>query len=178
MNEADVRNVYTMACMMWAFCSVMWACMVFNWDATQYFCSEDDNSKAVYIKSKDDSDELPLTRESAGTLGLSIKYYHLHNAKGMACEPVYIIADDDMAADDFFHIPIIGLGNSTDVGSKGHLCFCKTRSCNEAFYRWFAKEVVIPFIASVREYHQPLVINLDDHFIYFNFVLLSIFRVI
>jgi transposase len=116
-NEADPRNAYTMACMMYAFCAILAACMVFNWDATQFYINLDVNDKAVYIKS--DENQRPLTRESSGTLGISIKYYHFHNAAGETAPAVYIIADDKMAEEDFVVLPIIGLGNSTEVGSKG-----------------------------------------------------------
>ena len=154
-NEADPRNAYTMICMMWAFCSRLDACMCFNWDATQFYITSDAEDMAVYIKG--DQGNIPLTRESSGMLGVSIKYYHFHNSEGETAQSVYIIADNSMDEDAFFVQPIVGLGNSTEVGSKGFLCWCKTRNCNEKFYRWFAKEIVIPFIKKVREVHQPKV---------------------
>ena len=156
-NEADPRNAYTMICMLWAFCSILHACMCFNWDATQFFVSPDSQNTAVYIKGADDCGNIPLTRESSGNLGLSIKYYHLHNAQGETAPPVYVIADDSLREDDFFVLPITGLGNGTNVGSQGYLCWCKTRNCNDKFYRWFAKEIVVPFVRSVRDIHDPRV---------------------
>ena len=56
----------------------------------------------------------------------------------------------------FFVLPIVGLGNSTEVGSLGYLCWCKTRNGNDKFYLWFAKTIVIPFVKKVRDVHQPL----------------------
>ena len=152
LNEGDPRNVYTMACMMWAFCAILAACMCFNWDATQFYMSDDITDTAVYIKG--DSCHIPLTRESSGGLGISIKYYHFHNAAGEAGPAVYIIADDSMSEEEFWVTSVVSLGNSTEVGSKGYLCFCKTRNGNDAFYEWFAKTVVVPFVQKVREIHQ------------------------
>lgn len=151
-NEADPRNAYTMACMLWAFCAILSACMCYNWDATQFYMSDDVSDMAVYIKG--DSCRVPLTRESSGGLGVSIKYYHFHNAAGEAAPAVYVIADESFSEGEFFVLPIIGLGNSTEVGSKGYLCWCKTRNCNDSFYRWYAKEIVVPFVQRVREVHQ------------------------
>lgn len=61
-----------------------------------------------------------------------------------------------MSDGDFFVLPIVGLGNSTEVGSLGYLCWCKTRNGNDKFYLWFAKTIVIPFVKKVRDVHQPL----------------------
>jgi len=112
---------------------------------------------AVYIKSNDHRESLPLTRESSGTLGISIKYYHLHNANGENASAVYLVADDSMAPDDFFVVSVIGLGSDTSVGSKGFLAFTKTRNGNEKFYRWFGTEIVVPFVHLVRCIHEPKV---------------------
>ena len=156
-NEADVRNVYSMICMLWAFCAISSPCVVFNWDATQFYVSMEGSETAVYIKSNDDRESLPLTRESSGTLGISIKYYHLHNANGENASAVYLVADDSMSPDDFFVASVIGLGSDTSVGSKGFLAFTKTRNGNEKFYRWFGIEIVVPFVHLVRSIHQPKV---------------------
>ena len=155
-NEADPRNVYTMACMMWAFCSLLVSCMCYNWDATQFYVSPDVSNTVVYIKSANGHEDVPLTRESSGGLGISIKYYHFHNSAGETAPAVYVVADDSMADGDFFVLPVVGLGNSTEVGSLGYLCFCKTRNCNDKYYRYFAKTIVIPFVKKVRDVHQPL----------------------
>ena len=152
LNEGDPRNVYTMACMMWAFCAILAACMCFNWDATQFYISDDVTDTAVYIKG--DCCHIPLTRESSGCLGISIKYYHFHNAAGEAAPAVYIIADDSMSEEEFWVTCVVSLGSSTEVGSKGYLCFCKTRNGNDAFYEWFAKTIVVPFVQLVRGIHQ------------------------
>ena len=156
-NEADPRNVYTMACMLWAFCALLAACMVFNWDATQFYVDLDGEQTAVYIKGATGESDIPLTRQSSGSLGISVKYYHFHNSAGETAPAVYIVADDSMSDDDFFVLPIVGLGNSTEVGSKAYLCWCKTRNCNDKFYRWFAKEIVIPFVNLVHDTHQEKV---------------------
>ena len=99
--------------MLWAFCAITSACMCYNWDATQFYISEDVSDTAVYVKG--DNCKIPLTRESSGGLGLSIKYYHFHNAEGEAAPAVYIVADESMTDSEFVMMPIVGLGNSTEV---------------------------------------------------------------
>ncbi len=59
-NETDPRNVYTMACMMWAFCALLASCMCYNWDATQFLVSPDVANTVVYIKSDHGHEDVRL----------------------------------------------------------------------------------------------------------------------
>lgn len=37
------------------------------------------------------------------------------------------------------------------LNGYGYICFCKTRCGNAKFFRWFNTEVLIPYIALLRE---------------------------
>lgn len=64
--------------------------------------------------------------------------------------PVYVIADPSMNDDDFIFHKVFGLGTATILGNFGYLCFTKSRACNVAFYTWFAREVLVPFVTECR----------------------------
>jgi hypothetical protein len=127
--------------------------MIFNWDATQFCVSSDPNSSGVFIKAELPDDQ-PLTSVSSGNLDFTIKLYHCHHAGGSCAEPVYVIADDSMEAEDFVARRIMGLSSNNQQGSYGWLCFTKTRACNNAFYEWFGETIVCSFIEFTRECHE------------------------
>jgi len=115
--------------------------------------------RSVYIKSRDGERELPLTKESSGETGIAIKYYHFHNAAGECAPAVYLVADDSLESEELSCHEVTGLGNGSELGSKGWLCFCKTRQANLTFYRWFAKTIVEPFVTKSRDVNNNK--NLD-----------------
>lgn len=145
--ESDPRNLYSFAVMNEAFMGTRDAAMCFNWDATQYCV--DAEGHATIVKCRGD-DERPATALSAGGLGLAIKYYHFHNAAGDMAPMVLIVADDTMEENEFFVQEVAGLSHTQLVDSTGYLVFTKTRNCNAAFYRWYAHNVVAPFVLKCR----------------------------
>jgi hypothetical protein len=60
---------------------------------------------------------------------------------------VLIVADDTMEEGEFF----AGLSHTQLVDATGFSVFTKTRNCNTAFYRWYAHNVVAPFVLKCRE---------------------------
>jgi hypothetical protein len=96
--------------------------MIFNWDATQFCVSSDPNLSGVFIKAELPDDQ-PLTSMSSGKLDFTIKLYHCHHAGGNCAEPVYVVADDSMGAEDFVARRIMGLSSNNQQGSYGWLCF-------------------------------------------------------
>jgi hypothetical protein len=147
--EGDPRNAYSMVCMASAFCQQLRPEMICNWDATQFVIQSDGDNTLLYVK--DEDDEAPLTMQGSGELGFAIKLYHLHNAYGNPGPAVLVIADDGLKEDDVKIYRVPGLGNTAAVGDVGHVCFTKTRCGNTEFYRWYAKEIVAPFIKTCRE---------------------------
>jgi len=153
--ESDPRNNFTMAAMLYAFTCMLVPYMIFNWDATQYSITEDTDKKVIIIKQEGDNQ--PATSQSAGTVAVSIKHFHFHNAAAEVAPPVFLIADDSLGPEDFPEPIRCGdLGASSDISSYGWICFTKTRNGNKAFYDWFVRGVVCPFICQVREKHADL----------------------
>ena len=61
-----------------------------------------------------------------------------------------------------------GLGADT-IASKGWIVFCKTRACNAVFYKWWFKEVMVPWIVQLRQHSglmadDPFLLTLDGEF--------------
>lgn len=159
--EADPRNMYSMICLVKAFCENLPPRLIFNWDATQYITSNDLHATGVYIESMK-SHNIAITSESNGTMAIAVKMFHCHNAAGYSTKPVFVIADDEMGEEEFKVFLVRGLGNNNVNRSNGWLCFTKTRACNRAFYRWFATEIVCKFVKKSRD-SQPLKPNEDFH---------------
>jgi len=63
--EKDPRNMFSFACMNEAFCSILLAFMIFNWDATQFVINPDGSCRIVYVKYDPDCED-PFTSLSSG----------------------------------------------------------------------------------------------------------------
>jgi len=44
----------------------------------------------------------------------------------------------------YYEVPYLAVASY--VGSKGYVCFCKTRAGNPACFSWFTKDILINFI--------------------------------
>lgn len=152
--EEDPRNCFSMIAMCYAFAKGLISAMIFNWDATQFKVCGDTSYNVEIVSCKNDGLTMPSTRQSPGETDIFVKLYHYHNAAGNVASPVYCVACESMAADDFLVKPIIGLGSDAAIGSTGYLVFTKTRCCNEAFYRWYVREIVVPFLVDARKYNK------------------------
>lgn len=119
-TEKFSRNMLSFACMNEAFCSILLAYMIFNWDATQFVINPDGSCKIVFVKHDPNCNE-PYITASSGRTGF---------ASGIVDPAVFNIADSDMDDDDVEWVTIVGLQNAMGVGQYGYLCFCKTRNCN------------------------------------------------
>jgi hypothetical protein len=99
-----------------------------------------------------------------GLLEYSIKTYILDNAAGHMAPPVFVVADSQMAKEDFhaIHVPELDLG--VQMGDA-YVVFCHDRSCNEQFYQWLNRTVIMPFIEKAREkygdFDSPALLLLD-----------------
>jgi hypothetical protein len=147
-----------MIAMVWAFAEQLEPNMVFNWDATQFGVSKDSGNDVVYIKNECD-DDLPLTVESGGETCIFIKYY-FHNAADDCAQAVYLIADSEMTSDALETYEIPGLGNGSELASRGWLCICKSRQANTKFYEWFGEHIVVPYVSDSRSIYDSK--NADD----------------
>ena len=89
---------------------------------------------------------LKVAAQKDGQLvSFSIKYYMFVNAVGDIGAPIYIIADFNMEVHE-----VKGMGICTDLHAITYVVFCKTRSANMEFYRWFFKKVFVKFVLDCR----------------------------
>jgi hypothetical protein len=160
--EADPRNAFSMAVMCKAWTEDLDPSMIFNWDATQFVISPDGNCEVMYCKVKK-NDDLPMTQKSAGGVKFAIKLYHYHNAAGAIAPPVFVIADETMDAEAFSAHRIAGL-STNNANGHGWVVFAKTRNGNAAFYEWFAREIVIPFVNNSRTHNGLEAVRIRTHF--------------
>ena len=149
--ENDPRNALSMHSLVVAFCRHLPPCMIGNFDATQFIVSQERSDTGFYIKHERAESDSTLTGESTGGLDFAIKYYHLNNAAGFTGVPVFNIADKNMDDSAFEVSKISGLGTNREQSNYGFVCLTKTRACNRAFYSWFAKEVLVPFVNQSRD---------------------------
>ena len=79
-----------------------------------------------------------------------IKYCMFVNAVGNIGAPIYIIADFNMEENSIDVHEVKGMEICTDLHAITYVIFCKTRSANTEFYRWFFKKVFVKFVLDCR----------------------------
>lgn len=151
--EGDPRNFFTFACVCIALIlkAGLLAHLIMNWDATTFIIDED--GKLDVIKLKSEADTKVATLEKKSGLNFGCKWYYVHSAAGKVGWPVYVFADDSMEENEFDVYEIPGLGFNQQVTKMdlnlGYVVFTKTRNCCADFYRWFALNIIIPFVESL-----------------------------
>ena len=83
-----------------------------------------------------------------------IKYILIITAHGMQSEPIYMLADENMAEDEVRHYRVQGLGIGTQVNRLGHLIITRTRCANKSFYKWLLTDILIPFVEDIRKEYE------------------------
>jgi hypothetical protein len=113
--EAEPRNSFSMGIMNKAVSENLLSSMIFNWDATQYGISPDNDKIYIYARGVDVG---PLASESGGGTYLSVKHYHWHNENGTVAPPVFILAGDSMEKKEFIWHECYEISTSTDVNGR------------------------------------------------------------
>jgi len=136
----------------------------FNLDGSTFsIMSEGTGEMVVYIKQPNDvvEEESPVTTlDYSNELGILVKGMFLHNASGELAPMLLFFSVDDMNEDDFEFYPIQGLRNTSDVGTTGFICFCKTRAGNKKFWKWFFEFYVLKFLKLIRTAYELKVIHI------------------
>jgi hypothetical protein len=151
----DVRNAVSFAVMNALVVPMTSPELIINADATQYTVGGGvDNTQVKYCgEIKGPIKTLP-EKMDGGLTSYFIKHYATINALGFSSDPVYIASDDSMGVEDFDVHSVQGLSNSTDPRAKGYLCFMNTRTPNAAFYEWYMRSVLVPFVLMLRTVHD------------------------
>jgi len=151
---ADVRNAVSMCAAQHLMVPLVDHYLILNMDATQYKVGNNSNekTKVKFISRPSLGKSLQVTKdkENSGITSFFIKHYLLISAGGVAADPVYIIADDNMCKEDIDVHMVLGLGNGIGLGNKGYVIFSKTRCANVKFYKWFNTTILIEFIKDLK----------------------------
>jgi hypothetical protein len=80
-----------------------------------------------------------------------IKFYLIINCTGSQSNPVYLIADANLADDEcqVYEVPLLGIGTNVK-DNVGYVVFCKDRIANSKFYDWVNEHVLIPFASDLK----------------------------
>ena len=151
---ADVRNAVSFAAMNQLMSPLVNPHLILNADATQFTVGDTgaDNQQVKYCGKRGTQPlKVQPIKQNNGIVKYSIKYLLLISAAGYQADPVYILADDNMGLNDLDVQRVAGLGIGTDIGNSGYVVFCKTRCCNIAFYDWFNRYILLPFIEKIKE---------------------------
>ena len=76
------------------------------------------------------------------------------NAFGNSGPPIFIVADASMIENTIDVHEVYGLGIGTELTAKAYVVFCKTRSANMEFYRWFFESVFVQFVVECRKLYR------------------------
>jgi transposase len=87
----------------------------------------------------------------------TIKYYAFIGAMGSVFDPIFIIQDEDMGAEDMDVYEVPGLGVSTHVDTKGYIVFMNSRAGNIKFFTWFMEEIVVGVVKHIKQVHHRTV---------------------
>ena len=83
-----------------------------------------------------------------------IKVYIFINAFGNSGPVTFILDDGNMVENTIDVHEVYGLGVGTELTTKAYLVFCKTRSANMEFYRWFFEDVFVKFVIDSRTIYK------------------------
>jgi hypothetical protein len=153
----DVYNAISYAAMNYFVVPLSNPHLIINYDATQYKVGYNQDGAVECVVMKSDLSNKKKVFKTLGDKGLVsyfIKWFCVINASGQNSSPVFLIADSSMEPEDIDVHFVKDLGCSTQVGSNGYVVFCKTRCGNRKFYEWFNKEILIPFITTIRDIYE------------------------
>lgn len=72
------------------------------------------------------------------------------NATGVQADPIYMLADDNMEADEFKLYKVPGLGIGTAVSNFAYVSITKNRCANSKFYIWVIETYLVEFVKQIR----------------------------
>jgi len=152
---SDLRMSYTLYIMLKACTESLSPAMMWNWDSTQFITNTSGTSEKVCVI-KNAINE-PVTAVADDTLPVAMKWFHMASANGEYAPFVLMVAIKELKPNQFFHYEVPSLSQSAHSALTGHLCFCKTRVGNDAFFDWFVTKIAIPTVASCRRINSIVV---------------------
>jgi hypothetical protein len=154
---SDLRNAISFAAMNSLMVPITPSKLILNADASQFKVGYDSNKK-IEVKYLVKPAGKPLKvlpeKNDAGITAYFIKYYLLMSAGGFSADPVFVIADGSMGANEIDWYKVQGLGVGTDLTAAGYVVFCQSRCCNLEFYKWFNNSILIPFVFKIKSTYK------------------------
>lgn len=154
----DIYHFVTFAAMNQAVVPHVKEPLILNFDAKQSKVGDVDDRKrkAVNIgKVKFDySYKVRKRKNHKGIGAFFIKTYALISRLGHLAPTVDVISSPGMGPTEIDAYKVHGLGGDIGTQSYGYVVFCKSRGCNKAFYQWYNKTVLIPFIQELRNKYE------------------------
>ena len=153
---ADVRNAVSFAAMNTLMVPLSHPALILNVDGTQFTVGCDSKGKiqVKYVEAPNGPLKVLPQKSTESGVAYFIKYYLLMGAEGFTSDPVYILADNEMPEEEFAVYEVPGLHAHTGMCGKGYIVLCKTRCCNAAFYNWFNRSILIPFVEATRAHYD------------------------
>jgi len=151
--EADPRNAFSEALLFKAFQEGISPHLIANIDSVQYVLSPDNEGAQQLVWIPEASDDSPATdtAPSSGDLNFAIKSHVLITAAGAVGPMVLMIADPDLDPEDLVVKSLVGLTHSAaDPTAEGFLVILQSRQANRAFFRWYLRDVLAPFVEKAR----------------------------
>jgi hypothetical protein len=151
--EQDIRSAMAFAALCATLCPITPPPLLINVDATQFNVGGQDGGKRKVVVSKNaprrNLKVLPDPKNKR-QLAYYIKYYLLIDAEGTRGDPIYILANELMGVEEIDVYEVRELASSTSRHDTAYVVFMHSRVPNKAFYRWFNKDVLIPFVEDQR----------------------------
>jgi hypothetical protein len=153
---SDIRMSYTQWIMLKAYTETLPKQLIWNWDATQFVINRSASGQSVCIINNP-GDTTPVTVVGDSPLPCAIKWMHIGSANGEYAPLVLLVAIEELGVDDFEHYDVAGMSQCNQSGSIGHLCFCRTRAGNDAFFEWFIQNIAVETVENCRTVNQCMV---------------------
>jgi hypothetical protein len=158
---ASVRNAVSFAAMSkWAYDKLdVHPARLLNGDGTSYTVGYESSGQVKILRIERETEEevqeqlkQVVPKKGAKTFGLyTVKFYFVINAYGWTFDPIFVIQDETMDADDMDWYPVVGLGVGTDVTSKGYIVFMTSRCGNTKFYSWLITHHMVQVTDKINE---------------------------
>ena len=139
-------------------------CLTGNFDGSSFTVGGNggDNVEIKFLSGENDDDDDDTCKPSEGKLAApdasesgftkyTVKIMEIIMGNGVQAPPIYILADDNMSAEEFQRYRVQGLGTGTNFNNYGDVIITKTRCMNRAAYVWIYQDLLVPFVTKIRE---------------------------
>jgi len=140
----DFRLFYVHACLVWGLCRFLETCQIHNGDFTTFIGRpEGSGMKVCVVRETGDRRQVASTAAS-GELNVLIKYYGQGCGKGDIAKVLLVLAIPTMPEGVFFYRLVVGVSQTSEAGSSGHVYACATRGGTKEMWKHMFLHCVVP----------------------------------